>query len=140
MFRSFPRTRESRATRAGVRGPWVPAFAGTSGDEERFNLVGTCFSRGVNAGVDDRPPRRRRIGDMDGAAQCRDGGGSVAFVRRVHHREWFALGDCVADAADLAEADGRIDRVAHAPPPAAKIDGGHADLTCPYRCDYAGRP
>ncbi len=44
MFRSFPRTRESRATSAGVRGPWVPAFAGTSGDEERFNLVGTCFS------------------------------------------------------------------------------------------------
>ncbi len=30
---------------AGVRGPWVPAFAGTSGDEERFNLVGTCFRR-----------------------------------------------------------------------------------------------
>jgi hypothetical protein len=41
MFRSFPRTRESRATSAGVRGPWVPAFAGTSGDEQRFNLVGT---------------------------------------------------------------------------------------------------
>src|SRR5438270_5443479 len=44
MFRSFPRTRESRATTAGVRGPWVPAFAGTSGDEERFNLVGTCLA------------------------------------------------------------------------------------------------
>src|SRR5712671_4682962 len=26
MFRSFPRTRESRATNAGVRGPWIPRF------------------------------------------------------------------------------------------------------------------
>jgi hypothetical protein len=26
MFRSFPRTRESRAASAGVRGSWVPAF------------------------------------------------------------------------------------------------------------------
>src|SRR5437870_7943038 len=34
MFRSFPRTQESRATSAGVRGPWVPAFAGTSGEGE----------------------------------------------------------------------------------------------------------
>src|SRR6266702_3397415 len=101
MFRSFPRTRESRATSAGVRGPWVPAFAGTSGDEERFNLVGTCFSRRVNAGADDRPPGWRGIGDVDGAAQCRDGGSSVAFARRVHDRERFALGDRVADTADL---------------------------------------
>src|SRR5947199_1710819 len=44
MFRSFPRTREPRATSAGVRGPWVPAFAGTSGDEHRFNLVRACSS------------------------------------------------------------------------------------------------
>jgi hypothetical protein len=45
MFRSLPaRTRESRATSAGVRGLWVPAFAGMSGDEERFNLVGACSS------------------------------------------------------------------------------------------------
>jgi hypothetical protein len=45
MFRSFPRTRESRATSGGVCGPWVPAFAGTSGDEERFDLIGTCSGR-----------------------------------------------------------------------------------------------
>src|SRR6266700_370138 len=32
MFRSFPRTRESRAQHAGPSLlPWVPAFAGTSG-------------------------------------------------------------------------------------------------------------
>src|SRR6267154_2914274 len=32
MIRSFPRTRESRATYAGPSmSPWVPAFAGTSG-------------------------------------------------------------------------------------------------------------
>src|SRR4249919_242382 len=34
-FRSFPRKRESRAFRSG---PWVPAFAGTSGVREQLLL------------------------------------------------------------------------------------------------------
>jgi tripartite-type tricarboxylate transporter receptor subunit TctC len=58
MFHSFPRTRESRATSAGVRSPWVPAFAGTSGDEQRFNLVRTCFSAAENEKTGGTPVTR----------------------------------------------------------------------------------
>src|SRR6266567_1487930 len=52
MFRSFPRTRESRATSAGVRDPWIPAFAGMSGID-----------------VDAIPPERAVVGDAVGFAQ-----------------------------------------------------------------------
>src|SRR5437764_15225162 len=74
MLRSFPRKRESSATRAGVRGPWMPALAGMSGDEEHaLELGDPAF--GLECGkVEGTPVLNPKLAIVRGAPQLRDSG------------------------------------------------------------------
>ena len=81
---------------------------------------------------------RRRVADAIGGAQAPARRLGLRRIARMHQRQRRIGGDLSADAGKRGEADGGIDRVARARPPAAELDDRDADCARVDRRHIAG--